>query len=145
MDVNLPGLNGIDTTRRIKAAVPETLVVVLTVFEDSTTILQAICAGADGYLLKKTGPRELLAQLEVVAGGGAPLTAGVARSVLDLLRGAGETPDEGVRRGSELLLTGREQEVLGGLVRGLAYKQVAGELGISLDTVRFHIRGIEGK
>ncbi len=146
MDINLPGMNGIDAIRRLKAIAPNILVVMLTVFEEPGTILEAICAGADGYLLKRTGSTELLAQLRVVAGGGAPLTSGVARSVLDLLRRStpGEVPGHG-HAAPALHLTERERDVLRGLVRGLAYKQVAVDLGVSLDTVRHHIRGIYSK
>jgi two-component system, NarL family, nitrate/nitrite response regulator NarL len=146
MDLDLPGMNGIEATRRVKLVSPETLVVILTVFEEPATILEAICAGADGYLLKKVGPQELLAQLQVVAAGGAPLTSRVARSVLNLLRHQEQEERSGAPwPASNLRLTEREREVLGGLVRGLAYKQVGFELGISLDTVRHHIRGIYGK
>jgi DNA-binding NarL/FixJ family response regulator len=145
MDVGLPGMSGIEATRVIKRVIPKALVVVLTVFEEPPTILEAICAGADGYLLKKTPPQELLTQLQVVAAGGAPLTAGVARTLLDLVRSpsAQDTdaaPDDGLLR-----LTERERDVLRGLVRGLAYKQVADTLGISIDTVRTHIRAIYRK
>jgi DNA-binding NarL/FixJ family response regulator len=145
MDVDLPGLRGIDATRRLKAMLPETLVVVLTVFEEPSVILEAICAGADGYLLKRTPPAQLLEQLRVVASGGAPLTAGVARTVLDLVRHAPAIlpPDSGAA--SDLGLTERERAVLRGLVDGLAYKQVADRLGISIDTVRTHVRGVYKK
>lgn len=138
MDLDLPGITGIEATRRLKRLRPDAAVVVLTVFDEPAHILEAICAGADGYLLKRTPPQELLEQLRVVSSGGAPLTASVARTVLGLLRPeASPGPDPG--------LTDREREVLGGLVQGLAYKQVADKLGISLDTVRTHIRGIYRK
>jgi DNA-binding NarL/FixJ family response regulator len=145
MDVELPGMSGIEATRLVKRLLPQALVVVLTVFEEPGVILEAICAGADGYLLKKTPARELLTQLQVVAGGGAPLTAGVARTVLQLVReprgpDAGEPATDGA-----LSLTDRERDVLRGLVQGLAYKQVADTLGLSLDTVRTHIRSIYRK
>jgi DNA-binding NarL/FixJ family response regulator len=143
MDVDLPGMSGIEATRRIKRLSPRTLVVVLTVFEEPATILEAICAGADGYLLKKTAPQELLAQLEVVAAGGAPLTAGVARTVLALVRGPQD--DAAPASPDGLRLTARERDVLRGLVKGLAYKQVADTLGISIDTVRTHVRGMYRK
>jgi DNA-binding NarL/FixJ family response regulator len=141
MDLDLPGVNGIEATRRLKRARPEALVVVLTVFDEPARILEAICAGADGYLLKRTPPHELLEQLRAVAEGGAPLTASVARTVLGLLRPA----VEGGAAHPAPQLTDRERDVLAGLVRGLAYKQVAESLGISLDTVRTHIRGIYRK
>lgn len=148
MDLDLPGLNGIEATRRVKKRLPAVLVVVLTVFEEPARILEAICAGADGYLLKRTPPRELLEQLGVVADGGAPLTAGVARTVLDLIRdrpGAPGRPETGAPLPGGPALSQREREVLRGLVDGLAYKQVADHLDLSIDTVRTHVRGLYRK
>lgn len=145
MDLQLPGLSGTETTRRMKELMPEVVVVVLTVFEDSATVLQAICAGADGYLLKSTLPDELLEQVRAVASGGSTLTAGVARTVLELVRrqAVGEgAAGEGPQRFG---LTDREQEVLRGLVRGLSYKLVARELGVGFETVRSHVRGVYRK
>ena len=86
MDLKLPGLSGIEATRRLKRLHPDVPVVALTVFEDPVTILDAICAGADGYLLKRTRVRDLLDQLRAIAQGGAPLTPRVARTLLDLMR-----------------------------------------------------------
>lgn len=143
-DLDMPGMHGIEVTRRIKAALPGSRVVVLTVFEEPATILEAICAGADGYLLKKARAPELLAGLRIVADGGAPLTPAVARKVLELMRGFGP-PAEGAPAPSRLDLTEREQQVLRGLVEGLAYKQVADVLGIGLGTVRTHVTGIYRK
>ncbi|MGH2658058.1 MAG: response regulator [Actinomycetota bacterium] len=145
MDLELPGMSGIEATRRIKRVLPATPVVVLTVFEDPPTILEAICAGADGYLTKSTPPDELLAQVRAVVDGGSPLTAGVASTVLDLLRHL--EPAEPVKDGGApgLSLTAREQEVLRCLMAGMAYKNVATHLDISIDTVRTHIRNIYGK
>lgn len=148
MDLDLPGMNGIEAIRRIKPRLPAALVVVLTVFEEPARILEAICAGADGYLLKRTPPRELLEQLRVVVDGGAPLTAGVARTVLDLIRDRAAPPGQPepvVRLPGGPPLSQREREVLRGLVDGLAYKQVADQLGLSIDTVRTHVRGLYRK
>ncbi|HKI94889.1 MAG TPA: response regulator transcription factor [Gemmatimonadales bacterium] len=145
MDVELPGIDGIECTRRIKARHPGSRVVVLTVFEESATILEAICAGADGYLVKRTAPARLVLALREVLDGGSPLSAGVAGTVLALLRqeAAGKGPwREGATR---LGLTAREQDVLRCLVEGMPYKTVAGHLGISLDTVRSHVRGVYAK
>ena len=86
VDIELPGMNGIEATRRLKKHLPALTVVMLTVFEDPTVILEAITAGADGYLLKKTSAPELLSQLKAIASGGSPLTPDVARTVLSLLR-----------------------------------------------------------
>jgi DNA-binding NarL/FixJ family response regulator len=141
MDIDLPGMSGIDATRAIKAARPDTKVVMLTAFEDPGKILAAIRAGADGYLLKRAGVTEVIEQLRVVAGGGAPMTPGIARSVLDLLR-EGPAPKK-APPGFEL--SERERSVLAALVRGLAYKQAAAELDVSIDTVRTYIRRIYTK
>lgn len=143
MDLGLPGMGGCEATRRLKRIRPELRVVVCTVFEDPDRILEAICAGADGYLLKRTPPAEMLEHLRSVFAGGAPLTAGVAATVLRLLRDPGDRAVPA--RADEPQLTERERDVLRALVRGLAYKQVADELGLSIDTVRTHIRGIYRK
>jgi DNA-binding NarL/FixJ family response regulator len=139
-------LDGVDAVGRLKAHLPELRVVMLTVFEEAGTILRAICAGADGYLLKKASAREILAQLRAVAQGGAPMTPGVARAVLDLVRRyAPATPAASAPRSSKLDLTEREREVLRCLVAGQAYKEVADTLGVALDTVRSHIRALYKK
>jgi two-component system, NarL family, nitrate/nitrite response regulator NarL len=148
MDVDLPGMNGIDCTRRIKERLPGAAVVVLTVFEERATIIEAICAGADGYLLKRTSAADLLTQLRAIAMGGAPLSAGVARTVLDLVRRIGPlaTGDADRAGGTERFeLTDRELDVLRCLVEGMSYKRTAQQLGISIDTVRGYIRSVYSK
>jgi DNA-binding NarL/FixJ family response regulator len=145
MDLELPGMNGIEATRRLKKNFPGVSVVVLTVFEEPTTILEAISAGADGYLLKRSTAPELLSQLQTIVSGGAPLTAIVARKVLELMRVHDKERNIPKSAPSKLDLTEREQEVLQGLVRGLSYKQCAEHLGVSLDTVRTHIRAVYRK
>lgn len=150
MDVGLPGLSGIECTRRIKALLPDARVVVVTVFEDRPTILEAICAGADGYLLKSTPADALLAQLRSVVAGGSPLSSGIARTVLDVVRlgAAGRLRVEPPANGAAaamLDLTTRELDVLACLVDGMSYKACARHLAISIDTVRSHIRSIYGK
>ncbi len=147
MDLQLPGTGGVEAIRRLKTLSPRTKVVALTVFEDPATILDAICAGADGYLLKRTPVPELLTQLRLVQAGGAPLTAGVARSVLDLLRASerhGWLPEQNRARAG-LGLTEREVHVLRTLVEGLTYRQTADRLGVSLETVRSHVKSIYRK
>ena len=144
MDLQLPGMSGVEATRRIKEICPDMRVVALTVYEGRSTILEAICAGVDGYLLKRTPADRLVGQLRTVLAGGAPLSPSVARSVLEFVRRrdtdrAGPAPADNPR------LTPREEEVLGCLVTGMSYKQVAAHLEISLDTVRFHIRNVYGK
>ncbi len=141
-DIEMPGMNGIEATRALKGMWPDMTIVALTVFEEPATILEAICAGVDGYLLKTISAKELLSQLRAIAAGGAPMSGGVAKTVLALLR------THGAPRGvepSRLSLSDREQDVLRCLVRGASYKQVAAELDISLDTVRTHIRKLYKK
>jgi len=143
MDIEMPHLNGIEATRALKALAPTLPIVVVTVFEDPNTILSAICAGADGYLLKKTLAPDLIEQLRVVLAGGATLTPNIARTVMDLVR-SGERPEVEVTP-RRLSLTGREQQVLRGLVDGHAYKEIASELEISVDTVRTYIKRLYKK
>ena len=146
MDLELPGLNGIDATRRLKSMLPNLSIVMLTVFEEPSVILEAITAGADGYLLKKTSAAEILSQLRMISLGGSPLTSGVARTVLSLLRENKKFPATSLSGApTRLDLTDREQEVLQELVRGLSYKQIADHLGISIETVRTYIRAIYRK
>jgi DNA-binding NarL/FixJ family response regulator len=149
VDIELPGMNGIEATRRLKEHLPALTVVMLTVFEEPAIILEAITAGADGYLLKKTPAPELLAQLKAIASGGSPLTPDVARTVLALLRESTTKRLAGnffnTASPTKLDLTEREHAVLQSLVKGLSYKQVATQLNISIDTVRTHIRGMYRK
>jgi len=144
MDVDLPGMNGIEATRELKRRFPSIRTVTVTVFEDPATILQAICAGADGYLTKGTPAEEILHQLKTIMEGGAPLSAGVARTLLGMVRDGGE-PVPVRRHRIDAGLTAREREVLSCLVDGLPYKQVASRLGISIETVRSHVRSIYSK
>jgi len=143
MDLEMPHMSGIEATRQLKA-MTSVKVVVLTVFEDAAAIVEAVSAGADGYLLKKARARELLDGIRAVADGGSPLTPDVARTILDLVKTlkpgavAGPAP-------SRFDLTNREQEVLRALVNGLTYKQTADRLEISLGTVRTHILAIYSK
>ncbi len=143
LDLQLPGMGGIAAIPRIKAALPRCAIVVLTSFEAPGLVLEAISAGADGYLTKRVNVRDLASQLRAIAGGGAPLTADVARTLLSLVRdGLPPSPTSG---GAAFNLTAREKDVLRCLVRGLSYGDAATSLGVSLDTVRTHVRGIYQK
>ncbi|SHJ16963.1 DNA-binding response regulator, NarL/FixJ family, contains REC and HTH domains [Hymenobacter daecheongensis DSM 21074] len=143
MDIDMPGMTGIEGLRRIKAVAPQVNVVMLTVFEDNDRVFEAICAGADGYLLKKTSPIRLLDAIGEVRLGGAPMTPGIARQVLRLFPRS-KAP---VLANEEPVghLSAREQEVLGLLVEGYSYKMIAADRGISIDTVRSHIKKIYEK
>ncbi len=146
LDLDLPGLHGLEAIPRFKELSPETTVVVLTVFETPPTVLRAITAGADGYLLKRSTARELLHALRAVLAGGAPLTSGVARTILELLRRSekgGGLPSEELP--SRLGLTDRELDVLRCFVDGRSYGETAGVLGVGIDTVRTHVRSIYRK
>ena len=138
MDINLPGMSGLDGIREVKQIDPGIKVVVLTVFDDNEKIFRAICAGADGYLLKSTPPEKLLGSLEEIVGGGAPMNPQIARKVLDLF-GSRLAP------ASTYNLTERERDILGLLVEGHSKKQIADELSLSFHTIDSHLRNIYAK
>ena len=139
MDINLPGMNGVECVRHLKQAVPEILPVMLTVYEDTDNIFKALEAGATGYLLKRTKSAELLAAIREVYRGGSPMTAHIARLVTKSFQKAGPSP-----RATENL-SEREQEVLDCLRQGFLYKEIADKLGISYETVHTYIRRIYEK
>ena len=141
MDIDMPGCTGIEGLRRIKAIAPSINVVMLTVFEENDRVFAAVCAGADGYLLKKTPPARLLDAIGEVRAGGAPMTPAIARQVLRLFpKAPPRVVDESLAN-----LSAREQEILGLLVEGYSYKMIAADRGISIDTVRSHIKKIYEK
>jgi DNA-binding NarL/FixJ family response regulator len=139
MDINLPGMNGVECVRRLKQSLPDTQVVMLTAYEDTDNIFNALAAGASGYLLKRTTSAELLAALREVMAGGSPMTAHIARKVVQSFQrpAAAAQPAEN--------LSPREQEVLDLLAQGLIYKEIADRLGISYETVHTYIRRIYEK
>lgn len=147
MDLDLPRMSGIECTRRMKEQLPGLTIVVLTVLDQEASILEAICAGADGYLVKHTPADRLLSRLREVMDGGSPLSAGVARTLLDLVRALGPAAASASpgRGPATLALTQREQDVLRCLVQGMTYASAAAHLDISIDTVRSHIRSIYSK
>jgi DNA-binding NarL/FixJ family response regulator len=139
MDINLPGMNGVECVRRLKQLVPETQVVMLTVYEDTDNIFNALAAGAAGYLLKRTKSAELLDAIREVHNGGSPMTTHIARKVTQSFQRSGPStqPTEN--------LSEREQEVLDCLSQGFLYKEIAEKLGISYETVHTYIRRIYEK
>jgi DNA-binding NarL/FixJ family response regulator len=139
MDIGLPGMSGIEGIRRIKASHPGLSVLMLTVYDDDQRIFDALCAGASGYLLKKTPPARLLDSLQEVMGGGAPMSPDVARRVVALFREFRPPADTGHQ------LTPHEIRILKLLVEGYNYKTAADELDVSINTIRFHMRSIYEK
>jgi DNA-binding NarL/FixJ family response regulator len=134
MDINLPGISGVEAVKRLKPCLPQTQFVMLTVYEDSDHIYNALAAGATGYLLKQTPRQELLRALEDVHRGGSPMTSNIARKVVQSFRQNGGP----VGAGQEL--SPREQEVLDLLARGYLYKEIAERLNISGPTVNTYVR-----
>ncbi len=139
MDINLPGINGVECVRRLKQLVPGTQVIMLTAYEDTENIFNSLAAGASGYLLKRTTSAELLAAIRDVLKGGSPMTAHIARKVVQSFQRAGASPQPTEN------LSQREQEVLDCLSQGLMYKEIAEKLGISYETVHTYIRRIYEK
>jgi len=135
MDIGLPGINGIEGVRRIKLITPVVQVIILTVFEDSDSIVDAIEAGAAGYLLKGSSLEAIVNSLENILDGGAPINPQIARKILGLFgRMPAPTGDYG--------LTSREKEVLSWLVEGLTKKQIADRLFVSYNTIGKHVSNI---
>jgi DNA-binding NarL/FixJ family response regulator len=139
MDINLPGINGIECVRQLKLRMPHTQFVMDTVYADANHIFDALAAGATGYLMKSTGPEELLQAIREVRAGGSPMSSSIARKVV-LSFQPKESPAS-----EETSLTAREREVLNLLVKGNLYKEIAEELKISVPTVSTHIRKIYEK
>jgi DNA-binding NarL/FixJ family response regulator len=138
-DINLPGMSGIECVRRLKPLMPDTQFVMLTVYEDTDHIFDALAVGASGYLLKQTPRDELLAALKDVHGGGSPMTSNIARKVVQSFQRAGAQTDESAN------LSAREREVLELLARGYLYKEISDNLGISVATVNTYIRRVYEK
>jgi len=139
VDIGLPAMSGIEGTRRIKALHPGLAVLILTVYDDDRRIFDAMCAGACGYLLKKTPPARLLESLKEVVGGGAPMSPEVARRIVALFREI-RPPEQ-----ADYQLTPHEIRILTLLVEGHNYKTAADELNVSINTIRFHMRSIYEK
>jgi DNA-binding NarL/FixJ family response regulator len=139
MDINLPGINGVECVRQLKQIAPKILVLMLTVYEDTANIFNALAAGASGYLLKRTKTAELLDAIREVHRGGSPMTTHIARMVVHSFQKAGPSPQPAEN------LSQREQEVLDCLSQGFLYKEIAEKLGISYETVHTYIRRIYEK
>jgi DNA-binding NarL/FixJ family response regulator len=154
MDIDMPGINGIEATALSKEIAPAVHVIMLTVSEDEDRIFQALRNGAVGYILKKAGLDEILEGVRLVKTGGSPMTPAIARKVMNFFYGQiSNTPlpiqpqptDKPEEHHLFSELTPREQEILEGLVDGLSYKMIAARYYISADTVKNHIQGIYRK
>jgi len=145
LDIGLPGMNGIEGARRARELVSDLPILMLTIHEDNDLVLEALCAGACGYLVKRTQPARLLEAIREALEGGSPMTSNIARRVVEVLRSlrVGTSPD--ADGPGHALLTPREREILRLLAGGSTYQTAARGLGISTDTVRFHIRKIYRK
>ena len=142
VDINLPGMNGVEFVRRLKQAAPQILAVMLTAYEDTDNIFNALAAGAAGYLLKRAPRSELLEAIREVRRGGSPMTTHIARKVVQSFQKTSPSPQPD---GASDTLSTREQEVLDLLSQGFLYKEIADKLGISYETVHTYIRRIYEK
>jgi DNA-binding NarL/FixJ family response regulator len=138
MDIGLPGMDGIEGIRRVKAAAPSVQVIMLTVFDDNDKILRAIVAGASGYLFKSVPPDEIIRSLNEILAGGAPINAHIARKMLGMFADLAGTQ-------GDYELTTAEKEILNRLVKGDPKKQIAHDLDVSFHTVDSHLRNIYRK
>lgn len=137
MDIDLPGTNGIQSIYRLRSVSAAVQVLMFTVFEDEENVFEALKAGANGYLLKKTPPQQLVEAIIELHGGGSPMSGVIARKVLNSFKAT--------KKEEAYSLTAREEEVLSLLVKGHSYKMIAAQFGISQNTVRNHIHNIYEK
>jgi DNA-binding NarL/FixJ family response regulator len=140
MDINMPGVSGIEGVKMIKEKFPNVHILMQTVFDDNDKIFAAICAGASGYMLKKTAPQKMIEAIRETHQGGAPMTPSVAVKVLEMFR-----LQTKVEQNEFIDLSEREKEILGMLVKGKSYKAIASDCFISIDTVSTHVRHIYEK
>jgi DNA-binding NarL/FixJ family response regulator len=140
MDINLPGLNGVECVRKLKPQLPRTQVIMLTVYQNTDNIFKALAAGATGYMLKQTPPAELLAAIRDVNAGGSPMNSHIARKIVQSFQEPTAAPHD-----ESEALSPREAEVLDLLAKGFLYKEIADQMKISYATVHTHIRHVYEK
>jgi DNA-binding NarL/FixJ family response regulator len=138
MDINLPGMSGIECVARLRKDLPSTHVIMLTVYEDSASIFQALQAGADGYLVKSSPTDALLRAIEDVHKGGAAMSSHIAQKVIRHFRQPSPEPAKAETEG----LSPRERETLNLLASGFVYKEIADKMGIGSETVRTYVKSI---
>jgi DNA-binding NarL/FixJ family response regulator len=139
MDINLPGINGVECVRRLKPQLPGTQIIMLTVYQNTEHIFNALAAGATGYLLKQTPPAELLAAIREVNDGGSPMSSHIARKIVQSFQHAASPAPQ------TAALSPREAEVLDLLAKGFLYKEIADKMAVSYATVHTHIRHVYEK
>lgn len=139
MDINLPGINGVECVRRLKPQLPGTQIIMLTVYQNTEHIFNALAAGATGYMLKQTPPTELLTAIKEVNGGGSPMSSHIARKIVQSFQ---QSPSAAAEAES---LSPREAEVLDLLAKGFLYKEIAEQMKVSYATVHTHIRHVYEK
>lgn len=140
MDIELPGMSGIDGIRLLKENHPDTDFIILTIYNDTDKIFQSLCAGASGYLVKNTPLEKIKESILIALDGGSPLTPQIARKVVEHFKDPSQS-----RNYQKSPLSSREKEIVVGLVDGLSYKLIADRMFISIDTVRYHIKNIYKK
>ncbi|HET9744470.1 MAG TPA: response regulator transcription factor [Chitinophagaceae bacterium] len=140
MDIEMPGMNGIEAVAMIKEEFPEIKILMETIFDDDEKIFNSICAGAEGYILKHTTPAEIMEAITEIHEGGSPMTPSIANRVLKMVK---VRPDAGSRESFDL--SAREKEILLCLVKGMSYKMIADTCFISIETVNVHIKNIYKK
>ncbi len=141
MDIEMPGMNGIEATRLLKEKFPTIPILIQTVFFEDEYIFNAICAGASGYILKSTTPQGYIEAIAGVMNGGSPITPGIAKKVLELFR----THIQPTTEAEDYRLTTQEKKVLQLLVEGKSYKLIAAELFVANDTIKTHVKNIYAK
>lgn len=141
MDIEMPQVNGLEGIRKIRTVSNDVKIIVLTVFEDNQNVFDAICSGANGYLLKKTSPDQIIVAIHEVLAGGSPMTPSIASKVLKLLSDSNLSS----RQKQDYGLTTREKEILQSLVNGNSYKMISAEQHITVDTVKTHLKKIYQK
>jgi DNA-binding NarL/FixJ family response regulator len=140
MDIEMPGMNGIDAVAMIREEYPEIKILMETIFDDDEKIFRSICAGAEGYILKHVAPAEIMEAIQEIYEGGSPMTPSIANRVLKMVKGRPELT------GKETFdLSLREKEILSLLVKGMSYKMIAADCFISAETVNVHIKNIYKK
>lgn len=140
MDIEMPGLNGIEAVYLIREEYPEIKILMETIFDDDEKIFKSICAGAEGYILKHTSPAEIMEAIKEIYEGGSPMTPSIANRVLKMVK---TRPEIGNKESFDL--SAREKEVLNCLVKGMSYKMIADTCFISIETVNVHIKNIYRK